>query len=189
MTRDYCCNPSILDGDTLFFHYSTLKIDLTCLIIIVPKNKIELSSKQWYLFLNLWQLFTLCNGIAALVSLIIFQVYRVSDMELVRVLSSAVDKVSVACLHPSVGRGLAYGTTVENRNLYIIIYFPYCWTLINSSCCRRGNLGFFNDNSNGSNCMIPNFVDGSFLEVRWTAKLLIVLLCFFLFLLYLKSLV
>ncbi|KAJ9182363.1 hypothetical protein P3X46_006366 [Hevea brasiliensis] len=37
-------------------------------------------------------------------------VYRVSDMELVRVLPSAEDEVKVACFHPSVGGGLVYGT-------------------------------------------------------------------------------
>ncbi|XP_030551546.1 uncharacterized protein LOC115756015 [Rhodamnia argentea] len=40
----------------------------------------------------------------------ILEVYRVSDMELVRVLPSAEDEVNVACFHPSVGGGLIYGT-------------------------------------------------------------------------------
>ncbi|CAL5347530.1 unnamed protein product [Camellia sinensis] len=40
----------------------------------------------------------------------ILEVYRVSDMELVRVLPSAEDEVNVACFHPSVGSGLVYGT-------------------------------------------------------------------------------
>uniref|UniRef100_A0A2N9IIN5 Uncharacterized protein n=1 Tax=Fagus sylvatica TaxID=28930 RepID=A0A2N9IIN5_FAGSY len=39
-----------------------------------------------------------------------WKVYRVSDMELVRVLPSAEDEVNVACFHPSVGGGLVYGT-------------------------------------------------------------------------------
>ncbi|WMV31300.1 hypothetical protein MTR67_024685 [Solanum verrucosum] len=38
------------------------------------------------------------------------KVYRVSDMELVRVLPSTEDEVNVACFHPSVGSGLVYGT-------------------------------------------------------------------------------
>ena len=38
------------------------------------------------------------------------QVYRVSDMKLVRVVPSADDEVNVACFHPVVGEGLAYGT-------------------------------------------------------------------------------
>lgn len=46
------------------------------------------------------------------------QVYRVSDMELVRVLPSAEDEVNVACFHPSVGGGLVYGTKV-NHILYL----------------------------------------------------------------------
>ncbi|XP_059289001.1 uncharacterized protein LOC132042354 isoform X2 [Lycium ferocissimum] len=40
----------------------------------------------------------------------ILEVYRVSDMELVRVLPSAEDEVNVACFHPLVGGGLVYGT-------------------------------------------------------------------------------
>uniref|UniRef100_A0A7C9AK10 Uncharacterized protein n=1 Tax=Opuntia streptacantha TaxID=393608 RepID=A0A7C9AK10_OPUST len=40
----------------------------------------------------------------------ILEVYRVCDMELVRVLPSAEDEVNVACFHPSVGGGLVYGT-------------------------------------------------------------------------------
>ncbi|KAL3683476.1 hypothetical protein R1sor_001498 [Riccia sorocarpa] len=40
----------------------------------------------------------------------ILEVYRVSDMELVRVLPSAEDEVNVACYHPRVGGGLVYGT-------------------------------------------------------------------------------
>lgn len=40
----------------------------------------------------------------------IMEVYRVSDMELVRVLPSADDEVNVACFHPLAGGGLIYGT-------------------------------------------------------------------------------
>ncbi|KAL2469571.1 Transducin family protein/WD-40 repeat family protein [Abeliophyllum distichum] len=40
----------------------------------------------------------------------ILEIYRVSDMELVRVLASAEDEVNVACFHPSAGGGLVYGT-------------------------------------------------------------------------------
>lgn len=40
----------------------------------------------------------------------ILEIYRVSDMELVRVLPSAEDEVNVACFHPLVGGGLIYGT-------------------------------------------------------------------------------
>ncbi|KAL7145092.1 hypothetical protein ABFS83_07G056200 [Erythranthe nasuta] len=40
----------------------------------------------------------------------ILEIYRVSDMELVRVLPSAEDEVNVACFHPSVGGGFVYGT-------------------------------------------------------------------------------
>lgn len=40
----------------------------------------------------------------------VLEVYRVSDMELVRVLPSAGEEVNVACFHPSPGSGLVYGT-------------------------------------------------------------------------------
>lgn len=40
----------------------------------------------------------------------ILEVYRISDMELVKVLPSADDEVNVACFHPSIGGGLVYGT-------------------------------------------------------------------------------
>ncbi|XVF72118.1 hypothetical protein PTKIN_Ptkin12aG0095100 [Pterospermum kingtungense] len=40
----------------------------------------------------------------------VLEVYRVSDMELVRVLPSAEDEVNVACFHPFAGGGLVYGT-------------------------------------------------------------------------------
>ncbi|PON94896.1 Guanine nucleotide-binding protein, beta subunit [Trema orientale] len=40
----------------------------------------------------------------------ILEIYRVSDMELVRVLPSAEDEVNVACFHPYAGGGLVYGT-------------------------------------------------------------------------------
>ncbi|KAL6217638.1 hypothetical protein ACLB2K_010855 [Fragaria x ananassa] len=40
----------------------------------------------------------------------VLEIYRVSDMELVRVLPSADDEVNVACFHPFAGGGLAYGT-------------------------------------------------------------------------------
>ncbi|KAL3626064.1 hypothetical protein CASFOL_029613 [Castilleja foliolosa] len=40
----------------------------------------------------------------------ILEIYRVSDMELVRVLPSADDEVNVASFHPSVGGGFVYGT-------------------------------------------------------------------------------
>ncbi|KAJ3693138.1 hypothetical protein LUZ60_012233 [Juncus effusus] len=40
----------------------------------------------------------------------ILEVYRVCDMELVRVLPSAEDEVNVACFHPSPGGGIVYGT-------------------------------------------------------------------------------
>ncbi|XP_006660508.1 uncharacterized protein LOC102702593 [Oryza brachyantha] len=40
----------------------------------------------------------------------VLEVYRVSDMELVRVIPSAEDEVNVACFHPSPGTGLVYGT-------------------------------------------------------------------------------
>uniref|UniRef100_A0A1D1Y219 Activating molecule in BECN1-regulated autophagy protein 1 n=1 Tax=Anthurium amnicola TaxID=1678845 RepID=A0A1D1Y219_9ARAE len=51
-----------------------------------------------------------CDGETTIPIYTILEVYRVSDMELVRVLPSAEDEVNVACFHPLVGGGLVYGT-------------------------------------------------------------------------------
>ncbi|KAE9590990.1 hypothetical protein Lal_00023130 [Lupinus albus] len=50
------------------------------------------------------------DGEATLPIYTVLEVYRVSDMELVRVLPSAEDEVNVACFHPFAGGGLVYGT-------------------------------------------------------------------------------
>lgn len=50
------------------------------------------------------------DGETAIPIYTILEVYRVSDMELVRVLPSAEDEVNVACFHPLPGGGLVYGT-------------------------------------------------------------------------------
>lgn len=50
------------------------------------------------------------NGTTTIPIFTILEIYRVSDMELVKVLPSAEDEVNVACFHPIVGGGLAYGT-------------------------------------------------------------------------------
>lgn len=52
----------------------------------------------------------LVDGDVTVPTYTILEVYRVCDMELVRVLPSAEDEVNVACFHPSVGGGLVYGT-------------------------------------------------------------------------------
>ncbi|RWR97276.1 WD40 repeat [Cinnamomum micranthum f. kanehirae] len=72
----------------------------------------------------------------------ILEIYRVSDMELVRVLPSAEDEVNVACFHPLVGGGLVYGT-------------------------KEGKLRILqNEGSHGSNCTSSNFLlDENMLEV------------------------
>ncbi|XP_058094921.1 uncharacterized protein LOC131240614 isoform X2 [Magnolia sinica] len=73
----------------------------------------------------------------------ILEVYRVSDMELVRVLPSAEDEVNVACFHPLVGGGLVYGT--KEGKLRILQY----------------------DGSHGTNCTGPNFfLEENMLEVQ-----------------------
>ncbi|KAK8557364.1 hypothetical protein V6N13_013638 [Hibiscus sabdariffa] len=69
------------------------------------------------------------------------EVYRVSDIELVRVLPSVEDEVNVACFHPSVGGGLVYGT--KERKLRILQY----------------------DISNGMTYNTPDFLDENMLEV------------------------
>ncbi|KAF3665456.1 putative beta-amylase 1, chloroplastic-like [Capsicum annuum] len=71
----------------------------------------------------------------------ILEVYRVSDMELVRVLPSAEDEVNVACFHPLVGGGLVYGT--KEGKLRILQF----------------------DKSNGLDCTVSNFPDEDMLEV------------------------
>lgn len=50
------------------------------------------------------------DGTTVLPIYTILEVYRVSDMALVKVLPSAEDEVNVACFHPKVGGGLVYGT-------------------------------------------------------------------------------
>ncbi|KAE9452980.1 hypothetical protein C3L33_15120, partial [Rhododendron williamsianum] len=71
----------------------------------------------------------------------VIQIYRVSDMELVRVLPSAEDEVNVACFHPSVGSGLVYGT--KEGKLRVLQY----------------------ENSESLNCTISGFHDENMLEV------------------------
>ncbi|KAK4585863.1 hypothetical protein RGQ29_023178 [Quercus rubra] len=72
----------------------------------------------------------------------ILEVYRVSDMELVRVLPSAEDEVNVACFHPSVGGGLVYGT-------------------------KEGKLRILqHDSSYAMNCATSRFLDENMLEVE-----------------------
>ncbi|KAK8989959.1 hypothetical protein V6N11_064371 [Hibiscus sabdariffa] len=66
--------------------------------------------------------------------------YRVSNMELVRVLPSVEDEVNVACFHPSVGGDLIYGT--KEGNLRILQY----------------------DSSNGMTHNTPDFLDENMLE-------------------------
>lgn len=73
----------------------------------------------------------------------ILEIYRVSDMELVRVLPSAEDEVNVACFHPLAGGGLVYGT--KEGKLRILQY----------------------DGSHGINFEAPNFfLDDAMLEVQ-----------------------
>ncbi|CAH8358124.1 unnamed protein product [Eruca vesicaria subsp. sativa] len=48
----------------------------------------------------------------------VLEIYRVSDMELVRVLPSTEDEVNVACFHPSPGGGLVYGTKEGSLRIF-----------------------------------------------------------------------
>lgn len=57
------------------------------------------------------------------------QVYRVSDMELVRVLPSAEDEVNVACFHPFAGGGLVYGTKVCASCTWKMLNFFYSFLI------------------------------------------------------------
>ncbi|KAK4792753.1 hypothetical protein SAY86_023188 [Trapa natans] len=72
----------------------------------------------------------------------ILEVYRISDMTLVRVLPSAEDEVNVACFHPSVGGGLVYGT--KEGKLRILQY----------------------DSSRSMNSTLLGFLDENFAEVK-----------------------
>ncbi|KAL6565219.1 hypothetical protein OROMI_016669 [Orobanche minor] len=45
-------------------------------------------------------------------------IYRVYDMELVRILPSAKDEINVACFHPLVGSGLVYGTNEGKLRIF-----------------------------------------------------------------------
>ncbi|KAH7690993.1 activating molecule in BECN1-regulated autophagy protein 1 [Dioscorea alata] len=83
------------------------------------------------------------DGETAIPIYTVLEVYRVSDMELVRVLPSAEDEVNVACFHPLVGGGLVYGT--KEGKLRILQY----------------------DGSNGANCNGSNFfLEENMLEVQ-----------------------
>ncbi|KAH9615011.1 hypothetical protein KSS87_017727, partial [Heliosperma pusillum] len=68
----------------------------------------------------------------------ILEVYRVSDMELVRVLPSAEDEVNVACFHPSVGGGLVYGT--KEGKLRILQYDKSNSITCTTSCFNNEDL-------------------------------------------------
>ncbi|KAA3454476.1 Transducin family protein/WD-40 repeat family protein isoform 1 [Gossypium australe] len=81
----------------------------------------------------------------------ILEVYRVSDMELVRVLPSAEDEVNVACFHPSVGGGLVYGT--KEGKLRILQYDSSNSTTHNAS-------GFLDENMfevGGPSVQVPTY--------------------------------
>ncbi|KAL6581912.1 hypothetical protein OROMI_005926 [Orobanche minor] len=74
----------------------------------------------------------------------ILEIYRVSDMELVRVLPSAEDEVNVASFHPSVGGGFIYGTK-EGKLRILQCDLSHC---------------FDNDGSSGSDNNIPEGLRG-----------------------------
>ncbi|XP_011625679.1 uncharacterized protein LOC18440543 isoform X1 [Amborella trichopoda] len=72
----------------------------------------------------------------------ILEVYKVSNMELVRVLPSAEDEVNVACFHPLAGGGLVYGT--KEGKLRILQY----------------------DGSHNTNSMSPYYLEENVIEVQ-----------------------
>ncbi|KAF8091298.1 hypothetical protein N665_0448s0014 [Sinapis alba] len=59
-----------------------------------------------------------CDGEATSHFFTVLEIYRVSDMELVRVLPSSEDEVNVACFHPSPGGGLVYGTKEGSLRIF-----------------------------------------------------------------------
>ncbi|GLU07840.1 hypothetical protein SLE2022_247800 [Rubroshorea leprosula] len=69
----------------------------------------------------------------------VLEVYRVSDMELVRVLPSAEDEVNVACFHPSAGGGLVYGTK-EGRLRVLQYDGAYCTNFRGPNCFPEENM-------------------------------------------------
>lgn len=77
---------------------------------------------------------------------VFIQVYRVSDMELVRVLPSAEDEVNVACFHPSVGGGLVYGTKVKTMGLVLLLLL-YLASLIDVTWSRFFFIAIFRKGS------------------------------------------
>ncbi|XP_062218862.1 uncharacterized protein LOC133918807 [Phragmites australis] len=68
----------------------------------------------------------------------ILEVYRVSDMELIRVLPSAEDEVNVACFHPSPGGGLVYGT--KEGKLRILQHSGTDTTIMGLNCFIEENM-------------------------------------------------
>lgn len=66
------------------------------------------------------------------------QVYRVSDMSLVRVLPSAEDEVNVAAFHPCQGAGIVYGT--KEGRLRILRHDRTPLRLIQAAVLRAGTL-------------------------------------------------
>lgn len=106
---------------------------------------------------------------------VFIQVYRVSDMELVRVLPSAEDEVNVACFHPSVGGGLVYGTKVKTNGFGIIntalsSFFNGCYKLKIFLYCddQEGRLRILQYDSSPHSMNHPTcgFLDENMLEVK-----------------------
>ncbi|EEE56766.1 hypothetical protein OsJ_06313 [Oryza sativa Japonica Group] len=106
----------------------------------------------------------------------ILEVYRVSDMELVRVLPSAEDEVNVACFHPSPGGGLVYGT--KEGKLRILQHNGADITSTGLNCFIEENMLEIPASQqilNGYQLVtvgIPIY-DGRFRDMRWKAERLV----------------
>ncbi|KAJ8451197.1 hypothetical protein Cgig2_013969 [Carnegiea gigantea] len=100
----------------------------------------------------------------------ILEVYRVCDMELVRVLPSAEDEVNVACFHPSVGGGLVYGTKVQIWPGCDVPFLPFRLLEFLIICYYRTQEGKLRilqfDSAHSMSITSSCFPDGSLLEVR-----------------------
>ncbi|KAJ0113025.1 hypothetical protein Patl1_01670 [Pistacia atlantica] len=114
----------VIDGETTSPIYTVLEVKILIIIFIqtmvaaiIKHHGQESALKMLVPFLidntALCRHSVASNFLMALLgakALLLGAVYRVSDMELVRVLPSAEDEVNVACFHPFAGGGLVYGT-------------------------------------------------------------------------------
>ncbi|KAL6517158.1 hypothetical protein OROHE_017864 [Orobanche hederae] len=123
----------VIDGDMTVSIYTILEYCDQDFYSVVSGSVME---KATFMLNNDWSIN--CENIFSFEEIISI-IYRVSDMELVRVLPSAEDEVNVASFHPSVGGGFIYGTK-EGKLRILQCDLSHC---------------FDNDGSSGSDNNIP----------------------------------